>query len=43
MAAMAQRQSNNSDLEFTDEEVLTIYVFGLTYYTTKMNGADQRR
>ncbi|MCS4222785.1 hypothetical protein GGP47_002221 [Salinibacter ruber] len=26
---MAQRQSNNSDPDFTDEEVLTIYVFGL--------------
>jgi hypothetical protein len=29
LAAAAQRQSNNSDPEFTDEEVLTIYVFGL--------------
>ena len=27
--AVAQRQSNNSDPEFTDEEVLTIYLFGL--------------
>jgi hypothetical protein len=27
--AIAQRQSNNSDPEFTDEEVLTIYLFGL--------------
>jgi Transposase DDE domain. len=29
LAAVAQRQSNNSDPDFTDEEVLTIYVFGL--------------
>ncbi len=29
LAAAAQRQSNNSDPNFTDEEVLTIYVFGL--------------
>ncbi|MCS3643571.1 hypothetical protein GGP67_001103 [Salinibacter ruber] len=29
LAAAAQRQSNNSDPDFTDEEVLTIYVFGL--------------
>jgi len=29
LAAVAQRQSNNSDPTFTDEEVLTIYVFGL--------------
>ncbi len=28
-AAVAQRQSNNADPTFTDEEVLTIYVFGL--------------
>ncbi len=28
LAAAAQRQSNNSGPEFTDEEVLTIYVFG---------------
>ncbi|MCS4055913.1 hypothetical protein GGP75_001232 [Salinibacter ruber] len=28
LAAVAQRQSNNSDPDFTDEEVLTIYVFG---------------
>jgi hypothetical protein len=27
--AIAQRQSNNSDSGFTDEEVLTIYLFGL--------------
>jgi len=26
---VAQRQSNNADPAFTDEEVLTIYVFGL--------------
>jgi hypothetical protein len=26
---VAQRQSNNSDPAFSDEEVLTIYVFGL--------------
>ena len=29
LAAVAQRQSNNSDPDFTDEEVLTIYLFGL--------------
>jgi len=29
LAAVAQRQSNNRDPEFTDEETLTIYVFGL--------------
>ena len=29
LAAAAQRQSNNADPDFTDEEVLTIYVFGL--------------
>ncbi|MCS3856489.1 hypothetical protein GGP78_003192 [Salinibacter ruber] len=29
LAAMVQRQSNNSAPTFTDEEVLTIYVFGL--------------
>ncbi|MCS3700180.1 hypothetical protein GGQ20_001489 [Salinibacter ruber] len=29
LAAVAQRQSNNADPTFTDEEVLTIYVFGL--------------
>jgi hypothetical protein len=29
LAAAAQRQSNNDQPEFTDEEVLTIYVFGL--------------
>jgi hypothetical protein len=29
LAAVAQRQSNNADPDFTDEEVLTIYVFGL--------------
>ncbi len=29
LAAAAQRQSNNSGPEFTDEEVLTIYLFGL--------------
>ena len=29
LAAVAQRQSNNSDPAFSDEEVLTIYVFGL--------------
>ena len=29
LAAAAQRQSNNADPTFTDEEVLTIYVFGL--------------
>nr|WP_251953747.1 hypothetical protein [Salinibacter ruber] len=28
LAAVAQRQSNNADPDFTDEEVLTIYVFG---------------
>lgn len=27
--ALAQRQSNNSDPDFTDEEVLTVYFFGL--------------
>ena len=29
LAAVAQRQSNNADPDFTDEEVLTIYVFGI--------------
>jgi uncharacterized protein YbaR (Trm112 family) len=29
LAAVAQRQSNNADPNFTDEEVLTVYVFGL--------------
>ena len=29
LQAVAQRQSNNSDPNFTDEEVLTIYLFGL--------------
>ena len=29
LAAVAQRQSNNTNPKFTDEEVLTIYVFGL--------------
>ncbi|PSQ78865.1 MAG: transposase [Bacteroidetes bacterium QH_6_63_17] len=29
LAAAAQRQSNNANPAFTDEEVLTIYVFGL--------------
>jgi hypothetical protein len=29
LAAVAQRQSNNAEPTFTDEEVLTIYVFGL--------------
>lgn len=29
LAAVAQRQSNNANPKFTDEEVLTIYVFGL--------------
>ena len=28
-AAVAQRQSNNAAPTFTDEEVLTMYVFGL--------------
>ncbi len=28
LSAVAQRQSNNSDPDFTDEEVLIIYVFG---------------
>lgn len=29
LGATAQRQSNNSEPGFTDEEVLTIYLFGL--------------
>lgn len=29
LRAVAQRQSNNADPDFTDEEVLTIYLFGL--------------
>jgi hypothetical protein len=29
LATTVQRQSNNSDPDFTDEEVLTIYLFGL--------------
>ena len=29
LSAVAQRQSNNADPAFTDEEVLTVYVFGL--------------
>jgi len=29
LAAVAQRQSNNANPDFTDEEVRTIYVFGL--------------
>jgi len=29
LCAVAQRQSNNSSPDFTDEEVLTIYLFGL--------------
>ena len=29
LAAVAQRQSNNDSPKFTDEEVLTVYVFGL--------------
>ncbi len=29
LAATVQRQSNNSEPDFTDEEVLTIYLFGL--------------
>ena len=27
--ALSQRQSNNSDPDFTDAEVLTVYLFGL--------------
>jgi len=30
LQAVTQRQSNNSEPDFTDEEVLTIYLFGLT-------------
>lgn len=30
LCATCQRQSNNSNPDFTDEEVLTIYLFGLT-------------
>lgn len=29
LCAVAQRQSNNADPDFTDEEVLTVYLFGL--------------
>nr|WP_251923589.1 hypothetical protein [Salinibacter ruber] len=29
LAATVQRQSNNSEPDFTDEEVLTVYLFGL--------------
>ena len=29
LAATVQRQSNNDEPDFTDEEVLTIYLFGL--------------
>ena len=29
LCVVAQRQSNNSNPDFTDEEVLTIYLFGL--------------
>ena len=29
LRAAAQRQSNNSKPDFTDEEVLTIYLFGI--------------
>lgn len=29
LCAACQRQSNNSNPDFTDEEVLTIYLFGL--------------
>ncbi len=29
LPVVVQRQSNNSDPDFTDEEVLTIYLFGL--------------
>ena len=29
LRAVAQRQSNNSKPDFTDEEVLTIYLFGI--------------
>ena len=29
LAATAGRQSNNDEPDFTDEEVLTIYLFGL--------------
>jgi hypothetical protein len=37
LAAVARRQSNNSDPDFTDEEVLTIYVFGLIKKRTTIN------
>ncbi|MCS4221846.1 IS982 family transposase [Salinibacter ruber] len=41
LAAMAQRQSNNSDPDFTDEEVLTIYVFGLIKKRTTISEIHQ--
>ncbi len=41
LAAVAQRQSNNSDPNFTDEEVLTIYVFGLIKKRTTISEIHQ--
>jgi hypothetical protein len=41
LAAAAQRQSNNSDPDFTDEEVLTIYVFGLIKRTSGESSLDE--
>ncbi|PEN06781.1 transposase [Longimonas halophila] len=38
LAAIAQRQSNNNDPDFTDKEVLTIYLFGLFKKRTTVNG-----
>jgi hypothetical protein len=41
LAAAAQRQSNNADPTFTDEEVLTVYVFGLIKKRTTISEIHQ--
>ena len=41
LAAVAQRQSNNADPDFTDEEVLTVYVFGLIKKRTTISEIHQ--
>jgi hypothetical protein len=41
LAAAAQRQSNNADPDFTDEEVLTVYVFGLIKKRTTISEIHQ--
>lgn len=41
LAAVVQWQGNNSDLTFTDEDVLTIYVFGFTKNRRTASGIHQ--